>query len=118
MVIHTENKLEERIEKYWDTRSHDFSRVRRRELSGPNAKLWRQLLSRHLPPQSGLKVLDVGMGAGFLTIILSHMGHEVTGIDMSAGMVREAESNLRDFACHATLLKMDAQALTFPACIT
>ncbi len=102
-----------RVESYWDTRSPDFAKVRRKELTGVDAGCWQELVARHLPPGDSLKILDVGTGAGFFPVLFSRMGHEVTGIDMSAGMLSEARRNLELFGCQAKLLKMNAQKLEF-----
>ena len=64
-------------------------------------------------PTGKLKVLDVGTGAGFFAAILSNLGHEVVGIDMSAKMLHEAEKNLRELNLQAEFKKMNAQKLNF-----
>ena len=112
-MLQKEEALERRIESYWDARSPAFSDVRRRELEGPDAALWQQLIERHLPQGRPLRVLDVGTGAGFFVVLLTRMGHEVTGIDMSAGMIDAAQKNLAVFGCWADLRKMNAQQLDF-----
>ena len=109
-----ELELEDRIERYWDLRSSEFSKVRRTELASQDAALWLKLIEKHLPPEAPLKILDAGTGAGFFAIILSRMGHDVTGIDMSEEMVHEARKNTLQANCHAVFCKMNAQALVFP----
>ncbi|MBQ9487762.1 MAG: class I SAM-dependent methyltransferase [Selenomonadaceae bacterium] len=105
--------IERRIEKYWDSRSADLSRIRRLELEGVNAANWREILTQDLPADKILKILDVGTGAGFFAAILSKLGHKVTGVDTSAGMIDEAKKNLRELKLDAEFFKMDAQALNF-----
>lgn len=41
------------------------------------------------------KVLDVGAGTGFLSNILSEMGLDVTGVDLSRGMLTQAKEGMR-----------------------
>ena len=106
-------KLNQRIKNYWDERSEDFSRARRLELEGNNAAAWEKIFKNNLPAVKKLKVLDVGTGAGFFAAILSKLGHEVTGIDMSTKMLSEAEKNLRELNLHADFRKMNAQSLNF-----
>ncbi len=106
-------KISERIEKYWDTRSADFSRVRRMEIEGADFAAWNEIIKKHLPAGKNLKVLDVGTGAGFFAVLLSKLGHEVTGVDMSSKMLNEARKNISDLNCRADFFKMNAQELSF-----
>ena len=104
--------LNRRIENYWDARSEHFSRSRRIELDGVDGVAWKNIFKSNLP-EGKLKILDIGTGAGFFAAILSKLGHEVVGIDMSAKMLVEAEKNLRELNLSAEFKKMDAQALKF-----
>lgn len=108
-------RISERIEKYWDTRSADFSRVRRLEIEGADFAAWNEIIKKHLPAGKNLKVLDVGTGAGFFTVLFSKLGHKVTGVDMSSKMLQEAEKNIAAFDCRADFFKMNAQELFFDA---
>ncbi|MBR1646733.1 MAG: class I SAM-dependent methyltransferase [Selenomonadaceae bacterium] len=106
--------LNQRIENYWDERSEHFSKTRRMELDGVDGLAWEKIFRQNLPEGHRLKILDVGTGAGFFAAILARLGHEVTGIDMSAKMLREAKQNLRELKLSADFRKMNAQALEFP----
>ncbi len=107
--------ISKRIEKYWDTRSADFSRVRRMEIEGADFSAWNEIIKKHLPANKILKVLDVGTGAGFFAVLFSKIGCEVTGVDMSKKMLAEAEKNIAAFNCRADFFRMNAQELTFDA---
>mgnify|MGYP002627254309 CR=1 FL=1 len=104
--------LTQRIKNYWDERSEDFSRARRLELESNNVAAWENIFKKNLP-EGKLKVLDVGTGAGFFAAILSKLGHEVVGIDMSAKMLGEAKKNFRNLNLSAEFKSMNAQALDF-----
>lgn len=106
-------KMTERIKNYWDERSKNFSKARRLELDSKNAVAWEKIFKNNLPAAQNLKILDVGTGAGFFAAILSKIGHEVVGIDMSTKMLAEAEKNLRELNLHADFRKMNAQSLNF-----
>lgn len=105
--------LTDLIEAYWDERSRDFSRLRLKELAGPCAAAWRSYLAEKLAAAASLKILDVGTGAGFFAILLGSLGHQVTGIDMSADMLHQAKQNVLAAGCRAEFHKMNAQALDF-----
>ncbi len=107
-----ENNLNRRIENYWDERSEDFSRVRRMEIEGADFAAWNKIIAKKLPV-GRLKILDVGTGAGFFAVLLSKLGHSVTGIDMSNKMLAEARKNISAFNCRAEFFKMNAQELKF-----
>ena len=105
-------RLNRRIENYWDERSEDFSRTRRLELDGIDGAAWKNIFKKNLPAGK-LKILDVGTGAGFFAAILSKLGHKVIGVDMSTKMLGEAEKNLRELNLSAKFIKMNAQELNF-----
>lgn len=54
---------------------------------------WRDALSRHLPEQTALPVLDVGCGTGsFTTLIAEWFDLDVVGVEPSQAMLHEARS--------------------------
>lgn len=108
-----EAKIEAEVEAYWDERSERFSEVRQKELKSPDAAAWLSHLTKQLPKGHTLRILDIGTGSGFFSILLAGEGHDMTGIDMSAGMVHEAKKNALAFGRRATFCKMNAQELLF-----
>lgn len=105
--------LTDRIESYWNERSHAFNDVRLKELSSHNAEAWQKLILQHLPEKKELRILDIGTGTGFFALLLTKAGHKVTGIDLSGKMIAHAEENARSFAPTASFFKMDAETLAF-----
>ena len=81
----------EQIAGYWTRRSEDFLAQRREELHSPLAGRFLDILRKNLPGGRKLKILDVGCGTGFFSILLAREGHEVTGIDLTPGMISGAE---------------------------
>jgi SAM-dependent methyltransferase len=51
-------------------------------------RVWMDALRPLLPPQPA-DILDVGTGTGFLALLLAELGHRVTGIDLSEGMLAD-----------------------------
>jgi SAM-dependent methyltransferase len=52
---------------------------------------WAAALHRHLPPAPA-RVLDIGAGTGFLTLIAARLGHRMTALDLSSEMLRRLEA--------------------------
>ncbi|MBO6304538.1 MAG: class I SAM-dependent methyltransferase [Selenomonadaceae bacterium] len=113
-LLQNKCEIEIRIERYWDKRSGDFSKLRRKELESENYAPWRDLILSRLKNKKPLKILDVGTGAGFFAAILSKEGHSVVGIDMSEGMIKAARETLAAYKLNAEFIKMAADSLYFP----
>ncbi len=70
--------------------------------------------------QPGSKVLDLGCGVGRHAIPLAKLGHQVTGVDLSARMLELAEQLAREQEATVTLERRDMRELDglgpFDAC--
>ncbi|MFI5557884.1 class I SAM-dependent methyltransferase [Amycolatopsis japonica] len=69
------------------------------------------LLSKISP---GEDVLDMGCGTGRFTVPLAESGANVTGLDLSAGMLAVARGKLEERGLRAELREGDMAALPFP----
>lgn len=110
------NILEE-IQGYWNHRYTGYSKVNQKELEGIQRERWKEQLKRLLSGNQTLKVLDIGTGPGFFTIILEELGYtKITGIDVSNKMLEVAKENIQKYGKeHSSiqLMQMDAQKLEF-----
>lgn len=104
----------ERITKYWGKRSDSFLEQRRAELKSPLAMRWLKEIAAQIPENRKLKILDVGCGSGFFTILLSHQGHNVTGTDLTPEMIHHAALLAEEEKTPCTFYIMDAENLDFP----
>jgi SAM-dependent methyltransferase len=88
MAIHDE------IRKYWDADSATYDNVSNHHPTAPAERAaWSTALARLLPPAPA-RVLDCGAGTGFLSLIAARLGHKVTAVDLSPGML----ARLRTYA--------------------
>ncbi len=107
--------LEERIRAYWDRRASAFGELREAEIESVRRARWLAEFDALLPARS-LRILDIGTGTGFFAVLLSSMGHDVLGVDLSPKMIEEARRfAARHAAVHARFEVMDAMALPFAA---
>ena len=63
-----------------------------------------------LPP--GSRILDVGCGTGRHAVELARRGYQVTGVDISSGMLAEAEKAAREADVEVELVHADATQFT------
>ena len=82
--------LVERIENYWSKRRDKFYDLRIEELNSDKRQLWEDEIISNLPDKENLKILDVGCGPGFFSVILASLGHTVIGIDLTKSMIDRA----------------------------
>jgi ubiquinone/menaquinone biosynthesis C-methylase UbiE len=60
------------------------------------------------------KVLDVGSGTGFLSVLLARMGHDVTGVDFSREMLARSSAKTKKIGLEIQFLEGDAEAVPLP----
>lgn len=111
-VIYIDKK--ERVKNYWSLRSSDFSAQRLRELASPLAERWIEEICSRIPSGRRLHILDVGTGTGFFAFLMDQLGHDVTGIDLTPDMIREARASAALLKSRAEFLVMDAETLSYP----
>ena len=91
--------------------------MNQKELEGIQRERWKEQLKRLLSGNQTLKVLDIGTGPGFFTIILEELGfNSITGVDVSEKMLEVARKNIQKYGKENSsiqLLQMDAQNLEF-----
>lgn len=104
---------------YWAQRSSTYSDVNKWELEGESRGLWKDVLGRRISESfpgrepGDIRIVDIGAGPGFIPIILTELGYDVTAVDFSPEMIEEAKSNAGDLAEKIDFREMDAQALGF-----
>jgi SAM-dependent methyltransferase len=80
----------ERLRGFWDADSEIYDRSPSHALTDPvEAAAWRAVLSRWLPPAPAT-VLDAEAGTGSLSMLLLELGHRVTALDISPGLLARA----------------------------
>ena len=108
-----EKTIEEEVLRYWTLRTPSFSKVRENELMGDIGQGWHFALRSTLPFNRYRKILDIGTGTGFFSVLLGRDGYRMTGIDLTPAMVEEARREAKKFKARARFLVMDAQELKF-----
>ena len=85
-----------RIRDFWDADSHTYDEAKSHAISDPlEAAAWRQVL-RDALPDAPAKVLDAGAGTGALSLLAAELGHEVTALDLSSGMLARAQDKAKE----------------------
>lgn len=96
-----DKQIKEEIADYWNSRGGVYDTQPGHGLKSKEEKdEWLKFL-KSVMPDNCKRVLDVGGGTGFLTLLLAELGYDVKSIDLSEGMQADAkrkaiESNLTD----------------------
>ncbi|HYC07260.1 MAG TPA: methyltransferase domain-containing protein, partial [Candidatus Binatia bacterium] len=100
----------------WDADAAAYDGRARHGIRFPDERqAWRRLVAAILgdPAHSSvprLRVLDVGTGTGVLALLAAELGHDVTGVDLSEGMLAQARRRGIDTGLAVTWLLGDAAA--------
>jgi SAM-dependent methyltransferase len=82
--------LHQELRAFWDRDAESYDRSASHAATDPvEAAIWRAALARHLPPAPA-NVLDVGAGTGAMSLLAAELGHLVTALDLSPGMLAGA----------------------------
>lgn len=115
-------EIKNRVEDYWTVRADSFFAQKQHELESEKAQKWLEAILTKITdsfgnkPASDIKILDVGCGAGFFTVLLGKEGFDVTGIDLTKEMVSKANKMIElngSFEGNVKAIDMDAENLKF-----
>lgn len=103
------------ITRYWDGSASDYDSHFGHGIGSATEKdLWLDLLARNVKLEPGAKVLDLGCGTGFLSLLLAELGFAVTGIDLSEEMRGKGAAKATAQGLSIEFLSGDAENPDFP----
>jgi SAM-dependent methyltransferase len=96
------------IRRFWDTQApaYDDSPAHYPSRAQERAA-WAAALRRMLPDPPA-RILDVGAGTGFLSVLLAEHGYRVTALDFSPGMLQELRARATDLGLEVETVEADA----------
>jgi len=109
------DRVKEKIKEYWNERSSTFDRSPGHVIANKKEEnAWKCLLQENIGGNVK-KILDIGAGTGFLSIMLAEMGYEVVGLDISEEMMERAKKKSMDRGVKVKFKLGDAENLPFGA---
>jgi SAM-dependent methyltransferase len=85
--------IHDEIRRYWDEDAATYDNVTdHRPTAAAERAAWAAALARLLPVPPA-RVLDIGAGTGFLSLIAARIGHKVTSLDLSPGMLAKLRAS-------------------------
>lgn len=97
----------------WDRGVADYDDlVGHGRLTRTEVDAWKAALAQYLPPAPA-QVLEVGAGTGVMSLLIAELGHPLTAIDISRGMLQEARRKAAQRGLTITFEIADAEVLPF-----
>ena len=90
----------EKIEKSWNKSSDGYDYLIQKQLSSyRTVTSWSNTLEKVIGKKPK-KILEIGCGPGFMSIICSRLGHYVKAVDGSEEMIARAKKNFEKYNCN------------------
>ncbi|WP_049923855.1 class I SAM-dependent methyltransferase [Halopiger djelfimassiliensis] len=107
--------VKEVVQQYWDGRADSYDGDSAHGIRSEEQRdAWLSVL-REWTGEPPRRVLDVGCGTGVVSLLLAAIGHEVTGIDLSDGMLDRARQKARETNGTVEFRTGDAESIPDPA---
>ncbi len=108
-------EMMKRIIGYWTQRADSYSKLNREEFEwGMNDRRLYAMESQFPDkPREETRVLDIGTGPGFFSILLAGAGYFPNAVDCTEEMLKEARKNAGEFEKNITFQCMNADSLEF-----
>lgn len=105
--------ISEQVQSFWDIDSvtYDHSPTHHPR-TGLELAAWAASLRRLLPAPPA-RVLDVGAGTGFLSVLLARQGYQVDALDLSPGMLERLREKAKTAGLAITTIVGDATGTPF-----
>jgi ubiquinone/menaquinone biosynthesis C-methylase UbiE len=105
--------MKDEIKTHWNGRAAEYDKnVRQVIYSDRERVTWQKIFIQALGSEK-LKILDVGTGPGIVANLLSDLGHDVTGVDVSESMIKKAMENSDALHHSLELVQGDGERLPF-----
>jgi ubiquinone/menaquinone biosynthesis C-methylase UbiE len=104
-------KIKQQIQRYWNGRAGKYDKSYGHSIFTDEQKqTWLDTLQRNLNCPKGAKVLDVGCGTGFLSLLLAELGFAVTGVDLAREMMAEGQKKAVERDLEIEFINGDAES--------
>lgn len=86
-----DKKMKEQITSSWNKSSANYDNCYAHGMKSDREKVeWLKLMDSVIDKKDA-KILDVGAGTGFLSLLMAELGHDCTGLDLSENMLSVAK---------------------------
>ncbi|MBP1993355.1 class I SAM-dependent methyltransferase [Paenibacillus eucommiae] len=102
------------VKQHWNARAAEFDQVPQQGLHNKAQHQGWLHIWNELTGDKKLRVLDLGCGTGFLSLMLAELGHQVTGVDFAQEMLSMARWKAEQANLSIEFRFEDAESLHLP----
>ncbi len=102
----------EKVRECWDNLAFEYDYKNSPKWFWTDPEAWAREINRRISDSDGNKILDVGCGAGVISIPLSSR-FDVTSLDFSSKMLSQLKSRKEDMKSELEIINADAHQLPF-----
>jgi len=106
-------KVLENIAERWNGHAGEYDAAHHGHNTEEDINMWKKVLRTNLGEEQNVEVLDVGAGTGFLTLLISELGYNCTGLDISEGMLEIAKQHAKEKNLNTKFLQSTVEKLPF-----
>ena len=108
-------EMMQRIIAYWSKRADSYSKLNVEELGWGMNEKWLETMEACFPdkPKDEVRILDIGAGPGFFSILLAMAGYRPDAADCTEEMLEEAKKNAGAYREKISFHLMNADHLGF-----
>ncbi|MBC3889077.1 methyltransferase domain-containing protein [Acetobacterium paludosum] len=103
------NNMIQAVEERWDVNAQKYDNRHQVNTTPEDKKHWMEALAENIGPDKNIKLMDVGAGTGFITLMAAELGYQCHAVDISSGMLEVARNHANNKGLRIDFIKSNVE---------